>query len=429
MTALRAVACDLGGMARGKRLPGHMMDKLTRQGLRLPFSVINVDFLGDDVGAVFASGDPDGLALPTGRGPVPMPWLSTPTQLVPMWMHHEDGRAWDGCPRQALAAQAARLGAMGLTASVGLELEFYLIDDTGDVPRYPASPRSGRRHAGSAILSGRMLDAFDALLSEIEAGAEAMGIALDSIVSEAGPGQFEVVMERAEALRAADDAWLLRQLIHGIARRHGLLASFAAKPWEGASGNGLHAHLSLSDAGGNVFDDGSPWGGEVLGHAVAGVLGTMRGASLIFAPHAASWARFVDEAHAPTGIGWGRDNRTTAVRIPAGPGAARRLEHRVAGTDANPYLLLSVILGGAANGLQDRAAPPPATIGNAYAQELPNIAPSWAAAVEALGTDPAVARCLPARLIANLQATKRQEAKVAAAMDPDTLAALHLDLL
>ena len=151
-----------------------------------------------------------------------------------------------------------------------------------------------------------------------------------------------------------------------------------AKPYGADAGSGFHLHASMLDAeGGNVFDDGSEWGGKTLHAAVAGLLSSMAESTLLFAPHLNSFRRLRDGTHAPTMAAWGNDNRTAAVRIPASPGVARRFEHRVAGADANPYLVLAAVLAAALEGIEAGAQPPAPFTGSSYEQDLPRLPTSW----------------------------------------------------
>lgn len=431
--AIRTATADLNGIARGKRLPGQMGDKLLADGARFPLSVLNLDIWGEDIEnspLVFDSGDPDGVARPTERGPLPMPWLDTPSALVPMWMYHEDGRVFEGDPRQALAHLLVRFTERGLFPLVGTELEFHLVDDSAEEIAPAASPRSGKRRTGGDILSLRQLDAFDAFFTDLYDGAEAMGIPAETAISESGLGQFEINLGHREALTAADDAWLFKMLVHGMARKHGFAASFMAKPWPDQAGNGMHVHVSvLNDEGRNAFDDGTEKGSDMLRHAIGGCLAAMPASTLIFAPHGPSYDRFVPGAHAPTGVGWAYENRTAALRVPGGAPAARRLEHRVAGGDANPYLMIAAVLGGIINGISDRIAPPAALTGNAYEMDLPQIPQDWQTAIDLFETSPEMARIFPAGLIANLTATKRQEARKLAELDATARRDLYLDIV
>lgn len=430
---IRVAAADLNGQARGKRIPSRFADKAVKDGIRFPFSVLNLDIWGEDIDdspLVFEQGDADGVLKPTERGFMPMPWLEAPTALLPIWMFRENGQPYDGCPRQALAAVVARYKARGLTPVCAMELEFFLIDDSGKKMQVPASPRSGKRRKAAETLSIRALDAFDTFFTDLYDACEAMDIPADTSTSETGLGQFEVnLMHCDDALRAADDAWLFKMLVKGLARRHGFAASFMAKPYPEYSGSGLHTHFSILDEkGDNIFDSGGPKGTAALRHAVAGCLDAMSDSTLLFAPHGNSYERLVPDAHAPTMACWGYENRTAAIRIPAGSSAARRIEHRVAGGDVNPYLMLAVILGAALNGIEDAVDPPPPIAGNAYAHEgLEQIPTDWGNAIEAFEKSEVMPRIFSRDLIRNYALTKRQEMHYLAELSPEEQLELYLD--
>jgi glutamine synthetase len=430
--AIRVAAADLNGVARGKRMPVRFADKVTVDGTRFPMSVLNLDIWGEDIDdspLVMDSGDRDGVLKPTQRGFVPMPWLDTPTGLLPIWMYHEDGRPYMGDPRHALAAVEQRFKDKGLTTVVAVELEFFLIDDAGSRLRVPPSPTSGKRRVAGEILSLRALDMFDDFFTDLYDACEAMDIPADTAISEAGLGQFEInLMHQANALKAADDAWLFKMLVKGMARKHGFAASFMAKPYDDYAGSGLHMHFSVLDADGkNIFDDGSDKGSDALRHAIQGCLQAMPGSTLIFAPHANSYARYVPGAHAPTGIAWAYENRTAAIRVPSGPPVARRIEHRLAGGDVNPYLSIAAVLGAAMNGLDDGAEPPAPITGNAYALDLPQVPNTWDSAIDAFETSTQTARIFDGELIRNMVMTKRQEAREMADLSESEQTEIYLD--
>lgn len=413
---IRVAACDLNGQMRGKRLPGDHAARLDAGAVRMPLSALNLDITGADIEdspLVFETGDADGVLRPTGRGPVPLPWLDVAQPLVPMAMHLDTGAAFDGDPRHALAAVLDRYGARGWRVEAATEMEFTLVDDSGDALAPVRNPQTGRRSTAPGTLSMNHMDAFDGFLSALYEGCAAMGIPAQTTTSECGIGQFEVTLNHQEALRAADDSWLFKALVRGLARRQGMAATFMAKPFAEDAGNGLHMHFSVLDAAGhNVFNDGGPRGTAVLGSAVAGCLAAMTATTLIFAPHANSYARLVPGAHAPTAVCWAYENRTVALRIPGGAPAARRIEHRVAGGDINPYLMFAAVLGAAIIGIEDGLSPPAPVTGNAYAQDLPQLASSWAEAVDLFEADSSVARIFSTGLIRNLVLTKRQEMRL-----------------
>lgn len=429
--SVTTAVADLNGQARGKRMPSGYAAKALEAGVKMPLSVLNVDIWGDDIEdspLVFESGDRDGICRPTDRGFVPMPWLDNPAALLPMWMFTEAGEPFAGDPRHALAAVLDRYAERGWQVIAATELEFYLLDDSGDELRPPTSPRSGKRRLGGEILSLRALDAFDAFFTELYDACEAMGIPAETAISEAGLGQYEINLVHGPALRAADDAWLFKLLVKGLARKHGFAGSFMAKPYSDWSGTGMHIHFSVVDKdGNNVFDNGGDLGSDELRYAVGGCLAAMKDQTLIFAPHGNSFERLVPGAHAPTGIGWAYENRTAAVRIPAGPPAARRIEHRVAGGDTNPYLMLAAVLGAALLGIEDKMVPPQPIKGNAYARGLETLPSDWAEAVKLFEESTLLPRILPPDLIRNYVMTKRQELDYYEELSPAERTDLYLD--
>ena len=430
---IRVAAVDLNGQARGKRIPARFADKVVKDGTRFPFSVLNLDIWGEDIDdspLVFDKGDADGILLPTERGFIPMPWLEAPTALLPIWMFRENGKPYEGDPRHALRAVVERYKERGLTPVAAIELEFFLIDDSGKTLQVPPSPRSGKRRKAAETLSIRALDAFDTFFTDLYDACEAMDIPADTSTSETGLGQFEVnLMHCDDALRAADDAWLFKMLVKGLARRHGFAASFMAKPYLEYSGSGLHTHFSVLDkSGDNIFDSGGTKGSAMMRNAIAGCLTSMRDSALILAPHENSFERLVPGKHAPTAISWGYENRTAAIRVPAGNPSARRIEHRVAGADVNPYLMLATILGAALIGIEDGLEPPSPITGNAYAMDdLPQIPSTWEDAIEAFETSAIMPRILPNELIRNLVLTKKQELHYIAELTAEEKVELYLD--
>ncbi len=409
MTArtLQCGAADLNGQLRGKRLPVEMASKVEKNGIRFPLSVFNLDIWGEDIDdspLVFATGDADGKILPTERGPLPLPWLSEPTTLIPLWGFNEDGSPFAGCPRQALKSVVDRLTSHGFTPVAANEMEFYLTDDSGPLKPIASEP-------GGQIMSLRALDRLDPFFAELYESCAAMGIAAEATTSESGTGQFEVTIQHsADPLKAADDAWLFKLLVQGLARKHGMAGTFMAKPFADDAGNGMHTHVSLLDANdSNVFADGSTTGTPLLENAVAGCLTALQDLTLIFAPHANSYARMVPGAHAPTGICWGHDNRTVAVRIPGGDPAAKRVEHRLAGGDVNPYLSLAAILGSMLIGIEEKLTPPAPASGNAYDQDFDQVHSDWGKAINAFEQSGTIAKIFDAKLISYFSATKRQE--------------------
>jgi len=409
-----AAVCDLNGTMRGKRILVDQVAKVLEGSLRMPLSIVGVDIWGEDIVSselVFETGDADGLCEFTGRGILPINYTSKPTALIPLWLSEENGTPFAGDPRRGLAAVVQRFEALGLTPVVATELEFYLVDPSNAAPQPPRSPVTGKRLDSDGALSLDELQHFDEFLNDVYAACRLQDIPADSAISENGIGQFEINMTHvADPLRAADDAVLFKRVVRGLARKHGFAATFMAKPYGDRSGSGFHVHFSLIDENGvNVFDNGTDEGAPILRNAVAGMLETMAQLALTFAPHENSFRRLVPGAHAPSSIAWGYENRTVAIRIPGGSPKARRIEHRVAGADANPYLVLASILGGALLGIERQLQPADPITGDAYAIDLPQLPPDWASAIATFARGKLVSEIYSNRLHRMFVNCKEQE--------------------
>ena len=414
VTSLIIGLTDLNGTLRGKRLPAAQAKKISEGGLRMPLSAAVIDVWGRDIELselVFETGDADGICQITGRGVMPCPWTDTPSAILQVTLETEDGEPFLADCRQALAAIVARFAALGLRPVVATELEFYLTDASGPTPQPPVAPSTGRRLTHDNVLSVAELDEFSTFLDEVYAACKAQGVPADAAISENGSGQFEFNFRHCDdPVRAADDAVLFKHLVRGIARKHGFAATFMAKPYGERAGSGMHVHFSLVDeAGNNVFDNGGEEGTLLLHHAVAGLLATMQENTLIFAPHANSYRRLRPGSHAPTGVAWGYENRTAAIRIPGGDNKARRIEHRVAGGDSNPYLVLAALLGGALIGIEDKMMPAAPQTGDIYAADVPSLPTDWPSAIAAFETGAHVARIFDPFYQNLIVLAKRQE--------------------
>ena len=434
IVSLRAAVCDLNGVMRGKRIPVDQAEKVLSGGLRMPLSVVGVDIWGEDIKnspLVFTTGDADGLCEPIGRGILPMDWTPEPTGLIPLWLREESGAPFGGDPRRALGALVERYAAAGLFPVVAMELEFYLYDPKEDRPVAPISPLTGKRLDADSVLSIDEIDEFGSFFRDVYAACELQGVPADSAIAENGVGQFEInLMHVNDALRAADDAVLFKRIVKGVARKHGFAASFMAKPYGGRSGSGLHVHFSCFDKNGdNVFDNGRDQGSTIMQHAVGGLLAAMGETTLLFAPHFNSYRRLRPGSHAPSAAAWGYENRTVAIRIPGGSHKARRIEHRMAGADANPYLVLAGILGGAIIGIEREIKPADPVRGDAYTLKLKGLPPDWASAIDAFAGGEIVEATLPPMLRDMLVACKRQELATFAAQVTDFEYEAYLDMV
>jgi glutamine synthetase len=365
---------DLNGVDRGKRVDLASAPGVMANGVLLPGSMFALDVPGQTVQATglgFDEGDADRPCLPIAGSLVNVPWLDHGVAQAQLTMHERNGQPFSCDPRHLLQRVLARFAPLGLTPVVALELEFYLIDqklDANGLPQPPVSPLTGRREHRTQINSMLDLDAFSAVLAGIDSACQVQRVPSTTALAEYGPGQFEVnLAHNADALAACDQAVRFKRIVKCVARHHGMDATFLPKPYADMAGSGLHLHVSMGDAAGrNVFAADDPLGSMQMRHAAAGLLDTMADGMAIFAPLSNSWRRFRSEAYVPLTADWSVNNRGAALRVPVSDAANRRLEHRVAGADANPYLVMSWVLGGVLKGLAEQRAPRAPLEGNLY---------------------------------------------------------------
>ncbi|MDX1737517.1 MAG: glutamine synthetase family protein [Alphaproteobacteria bacterium] len=388
ITHVTIAACDLNGILRGKRVPTEQAKKLLSGGLKLPFSGLGIDVWGEDLhehSSAYDNGDSDGVCKYTGRGVLPVNWMQRPAAFIPVTLLENDGRPFAGEGRVALERICQKFADRGLTPVVATELEFYLYNLEDGLPTCINSPVSGKAYDRADLLSIEQLDHLDDFLHDLHVTCQEQNINADTMISENAASQYEVnLLHVADPVRAADDTVLFKRLIKGVARKHGMGATFMAKPFGDQAGNSMHVHFSLIDENGkNVFDDGTDRGSDSLRHAIGGLMNHMRETALIFAPHYNSYRRYSAANLSPSQVTWGYENRTVAIRVPDSPNEARRIEHRVAGADANPYLILTAILGAALDGIENQTYPGEPVTGWGYdvANHHDDIPTNWSDAI------------------------------------------------
>ena len=392
--AIDIVLHDSNGIGRGKIIRRHELLSLYTSGRHMPISILGLDICGEDVhetGLIWDQGDGDLRAWPV-PGTLKALHNTRPARAeVFLSLYELDGRPMTSDPRHALARQVEAFAARGLRPAGAFELEFFLLaNERGPDGRVmPARDvLDGRSSHKTEVYSLDQLHGMLPLFSDIYAGAEKAGITAETLISEYAPGQYELTLHyRDNALQAADDIVRLKRIVRAQARAHGVTACFMAKPVEDYAGSGMHFHVSMQDqAGRNIFaeDPGAGWTPALL-HALGGLRATMGEAMIVFAPHLNSWRRFANQSYAPVNAAWGVNNRSVALRVPEGSRAARRIEHRPSGVDANPYLVGATVLAGIAHGLDHRLDPGPETVGNGYAaaEDGPAIPRDWRAAIDA----------------------------------------------
>lgn len=414
---IEAFVIDANGVPRGKWIPRDRAADILEHGMALPRSIYALDVWGRDVnaaGLAEGTGDPDGLCLPINETLAPVTWLSRPTAQVILGMRNEDGSGFFADPRNVLRSVLEKFAALKLTPVVATELEFYLIDPVHSAldPVRPPNSRDVRwQSRQTQVLSISELHEFELVFAEIASACSAQDVPADTILRENGPGQYEVNLKHVpDALLAADHAVLLKRIVKGVARKHDYDATFMAKPYGQSAGSGMHVHVSLLDeAGRNVF---SPVAGEtsdLLRHAIGGVVGTMAESMAVFAPNANSFRRVTVSEHAPMYASWGMETRSAAVRVVSSRRDATRFEHRVAGADSNPYLVLAAILQGALLGIEQKLEPGTPLVNDLHTAEHSALPNNWDHALAHFEASQFIADAFGANYKALYFACKNQE--------------------
>jgi glutamine synthetase len=413
--AVQIMITDPSGVLRGKAVRTSELERIFDTGRQVAGSILGLDITGvdvDDTGLVWDTGDADMTARPVAGTLVRSPWIAAPTGQLMLTMFDGRGQPAAADPRHALVRVVESFASEGLTPVVACELEFYLLKEEAGGKLVPAGGgRAGERQKIDAYSLTR-LDDLAPLFDDVYAAATAQGLPAETLMSEYSPGQFEITLHhRADALRAVDEAVMFKRILRGVARKHGLIACFMAKPFTGHAGSGLHVHVSLNDAhGNNTFASDDPAGTPALRHVIGGMKAAMPESMAVFAPNANSYRRFVSESYAPIAPIWGINNRSVSLRVPAGPAASRHVEHRIAGADANLDLAGATVLGAALRGLRERADPGAPVEGNGYAQSAARVLPAtWRAALDGAADSAFLRAALGEEFLKIFLAIKNQE--------------------
>ena len=392
--AIDIVLHDSNGIGRGKIIRRHELLALYESGRHLPSSIMGLDICGEDVddtGLIWERGDGDLCAWPLPGTLARLHNTSPARAEVLLSLYELDGTPMSSDPRHALQRQVDAFAEQGLYPAGAFELEFFLLAKeraTDGSVRPAANGGEDQSIQRTDVYSVDNLHSMMPLISDIYTAAELADIKAETIISEYAPGQYELTLRyRENVVQAADDLMRLKRIVRAQARTHNLIACFMAKPMPDFVGSGMHFHVSMAnEAGDNVFAeaDGERWSKKLL-NSLAGLRATMGESMLVFAPHLNSWRRFADQSYAPVSTNWGSNNRSVALRIPAGDIRARRLEHRTSGVDANPYLVATTVLAGMMHGLNENLDPGPETTGNGYENaSMDDTMPrGWLSAIEA----------------------------------------------
>ncbi|HEX5785779.1 MAG TPA: glutamine synthetase family protein [Burkholderiaceae bacterium] len=373
VTEVECLVPDLTGVARGKILP---REKFTEdRGMRLPQGIVGMGVTGEfpQSGPYYDVVDPTDRDMQLRPDPSTVrivPWATDPTAQVIHDCFDHEGKLVPFAPRSVLRHVCDLYDQMGLSPVVAPELEFYLTARNTDsnIPLKPPIGRSGRAETSRQAYSIDAVNEFDPLFEDIYDCCDKMGLNVDTLIHEIGAGQMEINFFHAHPLGLADEVFFFKRTVREVALRHDMYATFMAKPIAGEPGSAMHVHQSIvsKDTGRNIFsnEDGSP--SEAFYHYIGGLQRYIPAAMALVAPYVNSYRRLARHTAAPINIEWGHDNRTVGIRSPISSPQARRVENRVIGADANPYVALAMTLACGYLGLKNKIMPKPEMKGDAY---------------------------------------------------------------
>ena len=367
---VECVIPDMTGIARGKILPRDLF--LSAGEMRLPKSVLlnTVNGQQPDNGPFVGDTDPDMVCLPDPNTVRVVPWAAEPVAVV---IH--DCQEWDGspvqiAPRSVLRRVLALYEGLGLKPIVAPEMEFYLVarQQNPHEPLQPPLGRTGKPEAGRQSYSIDAVNDFDPFFMELSSFCEQHKLGVETLIHEAGPGQMEINFSHGEPMDLADRVFLFKRTVRETALRHGIFATFMAKPMEQEPGSAMHIHQSLVNAetGLNIFSNPDGSASDAFAHYIAGLQAYIPQVMPMFAPYVNSYRRLAPFISAPINVRWGHDNRTCGIRVPKSGPEARRVENRVPGVDVNPYLAMAATLACGYLGMRDKLRPSEPTTDSAW---------------------------------------------------------------
>jgi glutamine synthetase len=372
VTEIECLVPDLTGVARGKILP---RQKFTEdRGMRLPEAVVAMGVTGEfpEEGPyydVINPTDRDMHLRPDPRTVRIVPWATDPTAQVIHDCYDKDGKMVPFAPRSVLRRICDLYAAEGWNPVVAPELEFYLVarNTDPDMPLKPPIGRSGRAETSRQAYSIDAVNEFDPLFEDVYSYCEQMELNVDTLIHEIGAGQMEINFLHDHPLQLADEVFFFKRTLREAAMRHNMFATFMAKPIAGEPGSAMHIHQSIVDANGqNIFSNPDGTASKAFYWYIGGLQKYIPSAMALFAPYVNSYRRLSRFTAAPINIQWGTDNRTVGIRSPVASAAARRIENRVIGADANPYVALAATLACGYLGMKHQIEPTPECKGDAY---------------------------------------------------------------
>lgn len=363
ITEVECLVSDIAGIPRGKILPVHKFSQAAvGQGLRLPEYVFGQSVTGAFLdSAVLNEIGKDVILRPDPATCRLVPWYSEPTAQIIHDAFDHDGSIVPFSPRAVLKRVLTLFESAGLRPIVAPELEFFLVQQSADANSPLATPsgRSGRAEKARQAYGIDAVNEFDPLFEDIYDHCEVQKIDIDTLSHEAGAAQMEINFNHGEALELADQTFLFKRTVRQTSLDHNVHATFMAKPMQEQPGSAMHLHVSVVDieSGHNLFVNEDSSESDQFYHALAGMQRYLVAAMPLMAPYVNSYRRQSNSEDSPTNLAWGMDNRTVGLRVPMGDAANRRIENRIPGADANPYLAMAATLAALWLGLQEQRRP------------------------------------------------------------------------
>ena len=378
---VECIVPDMNGVQRGKVLPAAKFLSGFKDGtLRIPSSIFSVTVTGEypaDVGHIIPVFDPDLVMAPDPDTICEAPGYKTRTAFVIADVLTGEGNPVNIAPRMILKRVLQLYEDKGWKPVIAPEVEFYLVsrNTDPDIPLVPPTGRSGRPETASQPYGLEALTEFEEIIEHLYENCEQAGLDIDTMIHEAGAAQLEVNFLHGDPLRLADEVLLFKRIVRQVALEHDVYATFLAKPMSDQPGSAMHVHQSVLDAatGKNIFSMANGRDSAAFRNFIGGLVRLLPQIAPMFAPNVNSFRRIRPDSDAPINVQWGSDNRSCGLRVPVSNYRNRRVENRLPGADANPYLAIAASLICGYIGMVERMQPPKQMEGNAYnrARTLP----------------------------------------------------------
>ena len=364
---------DIAGSSKGKILPvNRFVKSVEEESLKLADSVFGQTVSGKWVyeSEVIDYVEEDLFMIPDLSTIRRIPWNKEPTAQIICDLQYSDSSPSEIAPRQVLKKIIQLLKNEDMEAVVAPELEFYLCEQNldPDLPLKTPVGKSGRRESGSRVFGIDAVNEFDTLTDDIYDYCEILKIGVDTLIHESGPSQIGINLNHGDPLALADQAFMFKRAVRQVALKHGIHATFMAKPYQGHPGSSMHIHHNLvsSKTKKNLFCNEEGNNSKTFFNFIGGLQTYLPDAMLFFAPYVNSYRRFVIDASAPINTHWGIENRTVAFRVPKSHTSSRRIENRIPGADTNPYLAIAASLACGYLGIKEDLEPEKPIAGDAF---------------------------------------------------------------